>query len=117
MPIVRVKTASNPYLPLAWKTSLAVLALEKLLKLKEICAEELEALGAVAKQLFLFHKASEIDVEGVSRQPRLRSSFFALRAIKGERVSLQSIHHDLRLRAKSSTPFIEHTKRHEKQIS
>ena len=84
MPIVRMKTAANPYSPLAWKTSLAILALEKLLKEKDLRPDELEALKGVSDQLDLFHKASEIDVAGVSRQPRLRSSFFALRAIQGE---------------------------------
>lgn len=79
-----MKTASNPYSPLAWKTSLAVLALEKLRKAKHPEDRELEALPSVGNQLNLFFDASKIDFEGVSREPRLRSSFFALRAIKGE---------------------------------
>src|SRR2546423_281456 len=94
MPIIRMKTAANPYAPLAWTTSVAVLALEKLRKAKQIREDELDALDAVAEQLDLFYRASEIDLsdkEEVSPQaislhdePRLRNSFFALRAIKGE---------------------------------
>jgi hypothetical protein len=84
MPIIRVKTGSNPYSPLAWKTSLAVLALEKLRKGKHPHSNELEALPSVADQLNLFFDASKMDLERISQEPRLRSSFFALRAIKGE---------------------------------
>ena len=94
MPITRMRTAANPYAPLAWKTSVAVLALEKLRKAKTIRNDELEALRAVADQLDLFCKASEIslgdnnpDAGRSPYEPRLRTSFFTLRAIKGERAS------------------------------
>src|SRR6266576_1869191 len=90
MPITRLRTAANPYSPLAWKTSVAILALQKLRKLKPIGGDELAALNSVAEQLDLFSKASEInlsDKEGdvsLQNQPRLRTSFFTLRAIQGQ---------------------------------
>lgn len=89
MPITRLKTTADPYAPLAWTTSIAVLALEKLRKSKNIRDDELKALDTVAEQLDLFSKASEISLEDSEEntkayvEPRLRSSFFALRAIKG----------------------------------
>lgn len=92
MPITRMRTAANPYAPLAWTTSVAVLALEKLIKSKTVRQEELQALASVAEQLDLFVKASEInlgdnDFAKSPFEPRLRSSFFTLRAIKGERMT------------------------------
>jgi|GEM_PF-4754717 len=84
MPIVRLKTDANPYAPIAWQTSVAALTLEKLRKWKHPRLAELEALQAVGTQMDLFSKAAQSDLDDVSEEPRLRSSFFALRAIRGE---------------------------------
>jgi len=88
MPITRMKTAANPYAPLAWTTSKAVLALEKLRKDKSIRDDELGALKEVAEQLDLLYEASQISLTDPNKnaspymEPRLRTSFFTLLAIR-----------------------------------
>jgi len=84
MPITTSKTASDPYAPLSWSTSLVLVALQKLRIGRGISPEESTALSTVARELTLLSEASAINVEktSVAVPPHLRQSFFTLVAIQ-----------------------------------
>lgn len=86
MPITASKTANDPYGPLAWDTSIVVVALEKLLQHKSIKEKEQVALKAVREEFRLLFEASQIRLDDQTKPPRqvplhLQPSFSTLVAI------------------------------------
>jgi hypothetical protein len=90
MPITPSRNVADPYAPLAWNTSIALAALEKLKRATDISGEERSALDRVAKDLDLLAKASQIrytdspETETETLPPYLRKNYFSLVAIGGE---------------------------------
>jgi hypothetical protein len=95
MPITPSRTVADPYGPLAWNASLAVLALEKLRRgTKDLSMQEQNALSTLARELTLLSEASTISGDELLEGKRplsehLQKSFHTLVAIE-ERASLGS---------------------------
>lgn len=87
MPITRLRTRPDPYAPLAWNTSVVVLALEKLKKKQDISIDELDALKSVAENMDRLSQAGDSLAEAKSETlpyvpPHLRKSYFTLVAMR-----------------------------------
>src|SRR3989442_886682 len=88
MALAATMNSPDPYAGLAWHTSLAIIALEKLRRLLAIDEEESEALGIVANELALLSEAGRIPANDLlsGRRPplarSLRDSLVTLVAIE-----------------------------------
>jgi hypothetical protein len=81
MSIAPSKRSSDPYAGLAWTASVAILALEKLRKGKEINAAESTALASLGQELRMLSDAAQTPVGDRRVKPlpsHLRSTFFTL---------------------------------------